>query len=52
MWLPGHVGGDVRYLLFYFSFTTLTTVSFGDILPASEFVLKQSSPHEPKGEQP
>jgi len=30
------VGGDFRYLLFYLSFTTLTTVAFGDILPANE----------------
>lgn len=30
------VGGDFRYLLFYLSFTTLTTVAFGDILPACE----------------
>ena len=36
MLAPGRIGGDVRYLLFYFSFTTLTTVAFGDILPASK----------------
>lgn len=34
--VTGNAGGDVRYLLFYFSFTTLTTVAFGDILPANE----------------
>lgn len=32
----GHIGGDVRYLLFYFSFGTLTSLAFGDIMPASE----------------
>jgi len=32
----GQINGDARYLLFYFSFTTLTTTGFGDIVPNSE----------------
>lgn len=34
---PGTVGGgDIRYMLFYYSFTSLTTLAYGDILPADE----------------
>jgi len=32
----GKLIGDVRYMLFYYSFTTLTTLAYGDILPANE----------------